>query len=154
MHREFDTPPRRWPLGIVAVIGALLGGLEVFGIVGIAWVSDPDVTQPIVTEHDWWPPDSALLGAVAFVGIPAAMAIGCLVAAGLHALGSLVDDTLGTVAAVLITAGLSALVGFLGGFPVAHVIQAPVIALPFAVTAAGVLGAVTALAALRTRGSA
>ncbi|WP_439691103.1 hypothetical protein ACRQ4B_09040 [Curtobacterium sp. SP.BCo] len=150
MHREFDRPPRRWPWAVVMVAGGIVGALEAVGIIGVTWVSDPTVDQPIVTQTDWWPPDSALLGLVACIAIPIGLFLGALVAAGVHALGMLLDDTLGLVPAVGIVGLLTAAVGFAAGLPIAMLVEAPPIALPFATTAAGVSGAVMSVAALRS----
>ena len=150
MHREFDNPPRRWPWTVVMLAGGVVGALEAFGIIGVTWVSDPTVDQPIVTEHDWWPPDSALLVLVACFAIPAGLLVGGAVAAGVHALASVLDDTLGLAGAVVIAGLLTAAVGFAAGLPIATLIEAPPIALPFATTAAGASGALLSAAALRS----
>ncbi|WFR65834.1 hypothetical protein P9139_11765 [Curtobacterium flaccumfaciens] len=52
MRRAFDRPPQRWPWAVVLILGGAIGALEAFGIVGLAWVADPTVTEPIVTQHD------------------------------------------------------------------------------------------------------
>ncbi len=149
MHREFDHAPRRWPWTVVMIVGGIVGALEAFGIIGVTWISDPTVDQPIVTEHDWWPPDSALLVLVAFFAIPAGLLIGGAVAAGVHALAMALDDTLGLVSAVVIAGLLTAAVGFAAGLPIATLVEAPPVTLPLATTAAGAAGALLSGAALR-----
>ncbi|GAA3339130.1 hypothetical protein GCM10017714_13370 [Curtobacterium pusillum] len=151
MHREFDQPPRRWPWAVVMLAGGIIGALEAFGIVGVTWVSDPTVDQPIVTEHDWWPPDSALLVLVAIFAIPAGLLVGGAVAAGVHALTMALDDMLGLAGAVVVAGMLTAAVGFAAGLPIATLIEAPPVLLPFAATAAGISGALLSAAALRSR---
>lgn len=140
MHREHDQPPVRWPWTAVLLVGAVIGALEAVGIIGVAWIADPTVTEPIVTEHDWWPPDSALLILVALFAVPAGFVVGMGVAGGVHALSRVIDDTLGLTAAGLTAGLLTASVGFFAGLPIASIVEAPSFTMPFVTVAAGLAG--------------
>lgn len=87
---------------------------------------------------------------VALFAIPAGLVIGGAAAAGVHAIGRVVDDTLSLLPAVVITGMLTAGVGFAAGLPIATIAAAPPVVMPFATTAAGVAGACLSGVALRT----
>lgn len=87
---------------------------------------------------------------VALFAIPAALVIGGAAAAGEHAIGRVVDDTLGLLPTAVTTVLLTAAVGFAAGLPIATIAAATPVVLPFATTAAGVAGACLSGVALRT----
>lgn len=87
---------------------------------------------------------------IALFAIPAGLVIGGAAAAGVYAIGRVVDETLGLIPAMAITGMLTAAVGFAAGLPIATIAEAPPVVMPFATTAAGVAGACLSGVALRT----
>jgi len=139
---------RAWPWPYVLLAGAVVGAAEPLGIVGEAWIADPTVTEPIVTPTDWWPPDSAVLGGLALIGVPVGAVLGVLVAAVLHVLARVVDEALGIVPAVLLSGVLAGGVGWFLGLPLAAVVDPPPVTMPLVLTVAGLAGALLTAAAL------
>ena len=142
-------PRRTWPWPVVLLAGAVIGAAEPFGIIGEAWITDPTVTEPIVTPTDWWPPDSALLVVLAMVGIPVGVGFGVLVAAVLNALARAVDEAFGLFPAAILSGLLAACIGWFLGLPLAAVVGPPPVTMPLVLTFAGLAGVVLSAAALR-----